>query len=55
MWTQGEARGKAQEKTRVALNLLKTGALSVEQISEVTELPLEAVEQIKVDNLKLFQ
>ena len=51
---EGLEQGREQEKARVALNLLKTGSLSVEQISEITELSLEALEQIKIGKIKPF-
>jgi predicted transposase/invertase (TIGR01784 family) len=48
---EGEAKGRAEGKTettrKLALNLLKMGIMSLEQIAEVTELCVEEVQTLQ--------
>ncbi len=43
---KGRAEGKAEEKEKVALNLIKAGKLTFEEIAEMTELPLSEIEKL---------
>ena len=42
----GKAEGKAEEKISLALNMLKKGKLSIEDIAEYSGLALEKVKEL---------
>jgi predicted transposase/invertase (TIGR01784 family) len=44
---KGEAKGKAETTRKLALNLLRMGVMSLEQIAEVTELSVEEVQTLQ--------
>jgi predicted transposase/invertase (TIGR01784 family) len=44
---EGEAKGKAETTRKLALNLLRMGVMSLEQIAEVTELSVEEVQTLQ--------
>ncbi|WP_353930928.1 hypothetical protein WJM97_22160 [Okeanomitos corallinicola TIOX110] len=44
---EGEAKGKTETTRKLALNLLRMGVMSLEQIAEVTELSVEEVQTLQ--------
>ena len=46
---RGETRGKEEKAQEITLSLLKTG-MKVQQVAQVTGLPLERVLQLQGDN-----
>ena len=43
---EGEAKGKAEEKTRIALNMLHSG-IAVDLIAQLTGLSLEQIQKLR--------
>ena len=48
-FVEGIAEGKTEEKVNTAIRLLKKG-MSVEDVSDATELPIEQIEQLPITN-----
>ena len=54
MKKEAENKGINEGLTKVALNLVKLGKMSLEEISDVTGLPLEGIKNLSLKKIILF-